>query len=216
MAEYARNLSGDTETDRVWSDFIATVQFVTEHQADQAGALPYRLEQMVKQHYPVLMQSPKVQQALADCPKRQAPNMPSWSTILFENPACQVNLVAVYRRQGLPLHDHTGSSGLSMILEGRVRIGYARRMGMDPATGLTHVRVAGVQECAAQQTSWFDQQHNLHSIEAISARAVLLVLHLPPVNRASQAFYFPLEQTPWSAGQCIQTKRIRVRYNMGH
>ena len=214
MSVCARSITGDSRSDQVWSDFIASLQGISDRETDQLGAL--QLNRQVAQHCPSIIQAPDLQRALALCPQRHELKTPSWWTPLYQDPSCQISLVAVYRGQDMPLHDHTGSFGLSLVLSGRVRIRYARSMSVDPATGMTQIRVAGTHECTAQQASWFGQRLNLHSIEAVTARAQILVVHMPPINREKQAIYFPLEDKPWSSGQRIRSKRVRLQYNMGH
>jgi hypothetical protein len=216
VAECARTNPHKHQADLAWSDFIAALQAIFETCSDQPTQRDEQLNQLVKQRYPSLLSTPQLQQALVMCPHQHALSTPSWAQTLYQDSACHIGLIAVYRGQAMPLHDHTGSSGLSLVLSGRARIRYARRMGVNPISGMTQIKLADTQECSVQQVSGFDQQHNLHSIEAISARAQLLVVHLPPINREKQAFYFPLEDKPWCSGQQIRTKRIRIYYNLGH
>ncbi|MGD8925260.1 MAG: hypothetical protein PVG20_00330 [Thioalkalispiraceae bacterium] len=206
----------DSRSEDIWSNFASALQTVFNHCADSHDDLQWQLQQRVNEMYPLIMGTPELKQALAACPQKHALTAPSWSTALYQDSHCHIGLVAVYRGQQMPLHDHAGAFSLSIVITGRARIRYAKQLDLNQASGLTHILVAGMQDCAERQVCFQDKQNNLHSIEAKSARVQVLVVHMPKIDRDRQAFYFPLEDKQWRPGQRIRAKRIRVRYNVGH
>jgi len=104
-----------------------------------------------------------------------------------------------------------------VVLTGRAQVRQASIARLNPANGVAQINLDSVEDMQQQQFSWFDESHsNLHSIEALTPMAHILAVHLPPIRREEQAYYFPLETKQWFPGQSLSTKRVRIRNNFGH
>ena len=216
MGAYAAQLINESRAGEHWLAFVAAIESIFQHHADDREALQYQLNQLVRQNYTSLLSEPELQQAMTDCPAKHELNTPSWWTTLYEDAHCHVALVAVYEGMAMPLHDHPGSQGVSVVLSGIAQIHLANCLELDQATGLAEIVIKDSKECEEQDVCWIDKQHNLHSIEAKTNIAQVLVVHSPKVDREKQALYFPVEDKTWTSGQRIGFKRIRLRHNLGH
>jgi hypothetical protein len=216
MNATARQVISSNNSGENWLEFVTSIESIIQQHAGDREELQYQLNQLVKENVASLRVEPGLQQALAGCPAKHELSAPSWWTTLYENNCCHIALVAVYEGMAMPLHDHPGSQGISVVLSGRAQIHTATCLELDQATGLAEIMITDSKECEEQDVCWIDKQHNLHSIEAKTDIALALVVHTPKVDRDRQAFYFPVEDKTWIPGQRTGCKRIRLRHNPGH
>jgi len=217
MSVTAQQLITDVWGEDIWAEFVDGIQAIYEHHADHPQDRQAALTRLVDAMYPALLSNPALRQAMQQCPQAGEQTSPSWWRSLHEDMTSQITLVAVYKGQAMPLHDHPGSRGLSLVLSGRALIRYADVVQLDEASGMTEIVMTDSQECKEQEVSSFDTDHNnIHGIEAMSPCAHVLVVHTPPIKREEQAFYFPLLAKQWMPGQRLRAKRIKIRNNFGH
>ncbi len=217
MGETAQQVIIDVWGEDIWAEFVDGIQAIYEHHADHEADRQAALVRLVDMMYPSLFNDPALQQAMAQCPQAGEKTSPSWWRTLHEDMISQITLVAVYQDQAMPLHDHPGSRGVSLVLSGHAKIHYANVTEVDPASGMIEMVMAESQECHEQEVSSFDIDHNnIHSIEAMTPCTQVLVVHTPPIKRKDQAFYFPLSNEQWIPGQPFTAKRIQIRNNFGH
>ncbi len=217
MSEAAQQLITDVWDEDIWAEFVDGIQAIYEHHADHAQDRQAALARLVKAMYPGLVNDAVLQQAIARCPQSSDPTRPGWWSTLHENAISHIALIAVYQGQAMPLHDHPGSHGLSVVLSGRAQVRQASIAELNPANGVAQINLDSIEELGQQQFSVFEQsQSNLHSIEAMTPMAHILAVHLPPIRREEQAYYFPLETKQWLPGQSLSTKRVKIRNNFGH
>jgi len=217
VSETAQQLMTDVWGEETWAEFVDGIQAIYEHHTDHVDDRQAALARLIDEMYPVLLTDPALQQAIARCPQSCDPTRPGWWSTLHESAMSHIALVAVYQGQAMPLHDHPGSHGLSVVLTGRAQVRQASIAELNPANGVAKIKLDSIEEMAQQQFSWFDESHsNLHSIEAMTPIAHILAVHLPPIRRQEQAYYFPLETKQWLPGQSLSTKRVKIRNNFGH
>lgn len=218
MGETARQLIADVWGEDIWAEFVDGIQAIYAHHADHSDDRQEALVRLVDAMYPALLDDPALGQAVAQCPQATGEQAaPSWWRTLHQDAISHIAFVAVYQDYAMPFHDHPGSHGLSVVLSGRAQVRQASIARLNPANGVAELTLDRVDEIEPQQFSWFDDtQGNIHSIEAITPVAHILAVHLPPIRRAEQAYYFPLETKQWLPGQRLTTKRVRIRNNFGH
>jgi len=217
MSKTARQRMTEVWDAAIWAEFVDGIEAIYEHHTYHPDDRQTALARLVAAMYPMLLSDPALQQAMVQCPQAGEHTSPSWWRTLHEDITSQITLVAVYQDQAMPLHDHPSSRGLSVVLSGRAHIRYADVVQLDQASGIAEIVMADSQECQEQEISSFDSDHNnLHSIEAMTPCAQVLVVHTPPIKREEQAFYFPLLPKQWLPGQQLRTKRIKIRNNIGH
>jgi len=217
MGEAVQQLTTDVWGEDIWAEFVDGIQNIDERHADYRQDRETALAHLVAEMYPALLMDSKLQQAMALCPAAGTQTSPSWWHNLHEDRASQISFISVYQGQAMPLHDHPGSRGLSVVLSGRARIRYADIVQLDQASGIVEIVMVDSQVCAEQEVSSFDTDYNnIHSVEAMSPCVQVLVVHTPPIKREEQAFYFPLLAKQWLPGQQLRAKRINIRNNFGH
>ena len=114
------------------------------------------------------------------------------SGLLFENRTMKASLVALDKGRGLPLHDHPGASGLMLVIDGSISVCHCNIKPRQPGQ-LLSLNVLQTNTLNEGETSWFTKtERNVHSVEATSQRAVLLVVHTPPFAVQQQSYYFPI------------------------
>ena len=131
---------------------------------------------------------------------------------LFTDDIFRVNLIAITPECSLPLHNHPGSSGAMMVISGNVRGIVCEQV--DPVTTKKQMRsmlkVVENKIFIPNETSCFTKkQNNIHSIKALTNRAVALVFHTPPFSTNQQSYFFsatPLQKT----GTHVVTQRIQA------
>lgn len=132
---------------------------------------------------------------------------------LFENTLMRVNLLALEPGKDLPLHDHPGSAGAMMVISGGISaMACEQTEKMDNTNySRTLLTVTGRNILSAGETGCFTQkQHNIHSFNALTERAVLIVVHTPPFAAIQQSFFFtvpPLQKV----GSQILVQRVRAQ-----
>ena len=114
------------------------------------------------------------------------------SCLLFENRTMKASLVTIDKGRGLPLHDHPGASGLMLVIDGSVSVCHCNIKPRQPGQ-LLSLSVLQTNNLNEGETSWFTQtEGNVHSVEATSQRAILLVVHTPAFAVQQQSYYFPI------------------------
>lgn len=134
----------------------------------------------------------------------------SLSLPIFENDTIRVNLNAIEPQRGLPLHDHPDSAGLTFIIQGQANI-----VQCNTATSAKHSNVSNSILTVAEnkifssgEISCFTKdQHNIHSINAVSERCVMLVVHTN-VRMTKKQSYFFTENTNKTTGLQLLTQRV--------
>lgn len=131
---------------------------------------------------------------------------------LFKNDFLRANLIAIQQERSLPLHDHPDASGAMMVISGKV---HAISCEEEKSTNNTHpgsiLIITDNKLISANETGCFTQeQYNIHSIKALTDRAVLMVIHTPPFAPNQQTFFFtanPLQKI----GSQILVQRVRAQ-----
>ena len=131
------------------------------------------------------------------------------SVLLFENHNIKASLVILENGRSLPLHDHPGASGMMFVVDGSVNICHCNAEPLKPGQPLS-LNVVQKNTLEKNDVSWFTaNEKNIHSIEAVSPRALLLVIHTPVFSSQQQSYYFPLAGSLYT-GSRVQAQRINA------
>jgi len=132
---------------------------------------------------------------------------------LFENNVLRVNLLAIKSGSDLPLHDHPGSLGAMVVISGQVRTiacEYATKVG-NTNQSQNWLTITENKIFSSMETSCFTRdQHNIHSIKAVTNRAVLMVIHTQPFAANQQSFFFTADPQQ-KVGSQVLTQRVRAQ-----
>jgi hypothetical protein len=130
---------------------------------------------------------------------------------LFNNGLLRANLVSITPEQSLPLHDHPGSSGAVLVISGEIRATACERVAT-PNNNQLRVMLTTVEKkiFTKNKTSCFTkEQQNIHSFEALTERAVLMVIHTPPFEAIQQSYFF-MANPQQKIGSQMLAQRVRA------
>lgn len=134
---------------------------------------------------------------------------------LFENSSLHVNLVSLKFGSDLPLHDHPGSAGSMMVISGDVRVIVCEESIPVSKTNQSRTLLTVTENkiFSTGETSCFTlNKHNIHSFEALTDRAVLMVVHTPPFAVTQQSYFFTAAPLQKVSSQVL-AQRVRVQAN---
>jgi hypothetical protein len=196
----------------VWEQYAHALQqaFVATPDAEQAMA--QELRQATHWLYNALVEEPNFRNRFLLCPEREDCDAPTWSQTLYESKSIRAGLLSVYRDTPVPLHDHPGSIGVTLVLSGVAKVEYATIVDSANTQGLATLELIRVRERLPGQVCWFfEHDRNIHGIEAITASALLLVMHLPNIDAEKQNLYFPVNETRPDEGNTFLANRVKLR-----
>lgn len=136
----------------------------------------------------------------------------SLSYLLFENDNFRVNLNAMEPDSSLPLHNHPGSAGLIFIVKGEANIVSCNSAMSAQRAGVTQtiIDVTENKTFSSNQFSCFTKdENNIHSINAIAGRCIMLVVH-SNANMTNKQSYFFTENPEKTIGLQLLTQQVRA------
>ena len=114
------------------------------------------------------------------------------SVTIFEDTSIKVSLVTIDKGRPLPLHDHPGESGLMLVLEGSVNVCHCNLESAHTGHPVK-LFVEKVNALNEGDVNWFtESERNIHSVDSIEQRAILLVVHTSRCISEHQSYYFPI------------------------
>jgi len=199
----------------VWSDFIDSVTSIGKGEySNNAEMLSVLNHNMVLMHK--LLLSSSMYRNLANCSFNSLVRTKYWGwRSIHEDELGKVGLFSMYKDSPVPLHDHPGTCGVMMVLDGEAEVERYNLMEthQDNATsGLTELKSCDRKLLKPYEITWFDEtEGNIHGFEAKTDQCVLLKVQIPTVVKGSRSWYFPTcvfdrEQ------KTIQARRIMSKY----
>jgi len=129
-----------------------------------------------------------------------AANQPwGWKPML-ESPDLSIGLLTVFSEQDIPLHDHPGSSGLLIVLRGKVRVQSYRMTSEGDQRFVQPLELeqsGDVKLGRGDYTYFGSSENNIHSLQAIDGDCVLFDVLFSPYQPAQRSFFMPV--TPQTA-----------------
>ena len=132
---------------------------------------------------------------------------------LFNEDFLRVNLISIKAGSSLPLHDHPGSSGSMMVISGDARIIVCEQEKLSINKNQSRCKLSIVENkiITTGETSCFTQeQHNIHSVEAVTDRVVIMVIHTSPFAANQQTYFFTANPRQ-KVGSQVLAQCIRVQ-----
>jgi hypothetical protein len=131
-----------------------------------------------------------------------------WSPML-ESPDLNVGALTVFMDSDIPLHDHPGSSGLLIVLRGRVRVQsyqVASAGDLRQVQPLELEQTGNVELDEGQYISFGPSENNIHSLHAIDDDCVLFDVLFSPYQPAQRSYFMPV--TPQSPTGSLYVSRL--------
>ncbi len=136
--------------------------------------------------------------------------MPVFNHTLQQTAAYKLSLMGLHISKPLPLHDHPGYGSAQWILAGRLRIRQFANPSDSAARAIVHLQTVADQVYAAQTiSSVTPTQRNIHALEAVSERAILLSIQGPLCRLKQQSWYFPVTFGSANSGQTAYNRLIK-------
>ncbi len=132
----------------------------------------------------------------------------SFSLPIFENNNFRINLNAIKPEQALPLHDHPDSAGITYIVAGQANIILCDANHADNKSSQSSLAIQENKTFSAGETSSFTKdKNNIHAINAISERCMMLVVHTNTAMTNKQSFFFSANKEK-NIGIALLTQRL--------
>jgi len=124
----------------------------------------------------------------------------------IESPDLSVGRLTIFGSQDIPLHDHPGSTGLLLVLQGQVLIRQYRMLDSQSASPL-ELGQTGTEELTVGQTSHFGPElNNVHTLHAVDGDCVLLDVLFNPYRLQQRSFFLPV--APQSGRETLFVSRL--------
>ena len=117
---------------------------------------------------------------------------PVFHESLAEERRCRLSLVGIHRFAPIPVHDHPHTTGVQLVVHGRVRVRNYRISEVVREPSLVKLECVADSTLGAGATAAVEAgANNLHGLQAQNLTAVCLALQTPPLAAERQAWYFP-------------------------
>ena len=129
--------------------------------------------------------------ALHSPPLRQR----SWTShCLIRTTGLWSGLVVFYRFSPVLPHDHPNSSGIQMVISGKLRITqYTPSLGHTETHPLVMLERTQEKELTVGETSFFTPRYNnIHRLHALTSRCAILSLIIDPWHTGQRSWYLPV------------------------
>jgi hypothetical protein len=206
----AKQICDSASTEIIWEQFAS--QLLTTYAAapDTEKSMAEILRPATHQLYNSVVDDNHFRDQFLQCPDSAGCGKPTWSATLYESDNIRAGLLSVYRDKPIPFHDHPGAIGVTLVLSGVARIEYANIVGDAHNKSLVELQLTRARERLPGQVCWFfEHDRNIHSVEAKTPNAVLLVIHVPHVELINQSLYFPVAEYQREEGETFMAHRVK-------
>ena len=199
----------------IWTDFIESIAGIDAGQYGNEAEMHSVLQHNMILMHRLLMTSQQYRSVVNEnFQKMVRTKYWGWKSV-HEDHQGQAGLFSIYRNAPVPLHDHPGTCGVLMVLQGEVEID---RFTLDesyrrsPSSGMVEIECIERRVLKPFELSWFGpDKGNIHGLHTRSEQSVMLKVQLPANVEASRSWYFPVFDI--NQGQsCTRARRILSRY----
>jgi len=199
----------------VWSDFVNSIAFMNEggykNKAEMTSVFNHNMVLMHK-----LLLSSSMYRTLANSSFNKLARSKYWGwRSIHEDGLGKVGLFSIYKDTPVPLHDHPGSCGVMMVLDGEVeveRYSLADKYKDSVSSGLVEMKKCERKLLRPFEVTWFEEtEGNIHGFETKTDQCVLLKMQMPLIPGKSRSWYFPT-CTFDESHETVNARRIMSRY----
>jgi hypothetical protein len=208
-AQQAVNPGDEPCLDTLWNNFARQLDAIYQQaKQDSSTSVQHALRRLTQETYNQLVYDEDFLAAMCEGSDPDLCELPVNIVPLFNNDTISVGLMSVYRNCGVvPLHDHPGAYGVTLVLSGIAKVTYASVIERDDED-MVRLRIDMMRERLPGQVCWFfDGERDLHSIESTTSSAQLLVINTPLLHGQKQSFYQLANQQP-SEGATTIARRV--------
>lgn len=150
---------------------------------------------IVNQFYKNIRSTDLFEQALLAAQRPTSSESYCTSVPIIEEPGMGCHLVALSQDQPLPIHDHPNSIGLLMVITGKLRVRVFDHISSGIAGQMDKLVLTRIDDIGKGETGFVSRSRdNLHSMESLSAKTIVLTIHTPSITSREQHYYFPLSK----------------------
>lgn len=205
----------DTALRGVWKDFIGCIAGIDKgnysSQLEMASVLNHNLVLM----HTLLMSTSIYRGCVNSSFRRMARNKYwGWKSV-YEDKLGKAGLFSIYHNAPMPLHDHPGSRGAIMVIDGEVEV--ERFNQIETSRYHDASAVVELQRCDRVRLKPFDitwfgsAEGNIQSMLALSDRCVMLKVQLITDKAGDRSWYFPTNTVDHDE-EIVTARRITSQY----
>jgi len=196
-------------TENAWNEYASSITTALDHARGDEATVASQLQPAALHLYQALAGSAAFGEQLSGCPRELGGSEPTWASVLFESEAIKAGLLAVYRDKPVPLHDHPGCGAVVFVLSGAVHFQYANIHSDNGCR--VELEIARIRNRLPGQVCWFTAtERNIHRVEALTDKAIMLVAHVPHIDTGKQHLYFPITGYEPVEGNRFLAHRMRL------
>jgi len=114
---------------------------------------------------------------------------------LLESPDIVVGALTVFADHDIPLHDHPGSSGLLLVLNGRVKVTSYKLVGSTDAQAQPPLELEKTSQnvlMPGDQWHFGPRQNNIHALHALDDECKIFDVLFSPYQLQQRSFFMPI------------------------
>ena len=142
--------------------------------------------------------------------KENSPSSQPWGwQPALEGPELSMGTLTVFQHEDIPLHDHPGSIGLLIVLQGKVKVcsyRLAEEPGQYQPSPLELEQTGAVELVPGEYVHFGPGENNIHSLQAIDGDCVLFDILFYPYQLQQRSFYMPV--TPQTSTGSVYVSRL--------
>lgn len=143
-----------------------------------------------------------------------------WDWVQFvESPQLGVGILTVYADQDIPLHDHPGSTGLLVILRGKVRIRSYNQVHNQESPSSPMVELQSTSDEILKPGQYWHfgtTENNVHTLQAIDGDCRIFDILFSPYQLQQRSFFMPIDPDHADAGNIMVRRLTRFRESIFH
>lgn len=157
---------------------------------DTAGDL---VTELMGQFYKGLRANGEFKNALKRARQPAAAGLDCVSVPLINETRLCCHLLTLSQKQPIPMHDHPNTTGLIMVVSGRLRVRVFDLVSCDESAQRVTLKLTRVDQLNKEEAGWVPRgRNNIHSMEALTDQVTLLTVHAPAKEAGTQHYYFPV------------------------
>ncbi len=208
------NESADQALRGVWKDFIGSIAGIGKGIYHSDHEMSSVLSHNLVLVHSLLMNTSQYR-GLVNSSFRRLTRTKNWGwKAIYEDALGKAGLFSIYRNAPVPLHDHPGTRGALMVVEGEVeveRFTLKEQYRERNESGLVELQRCDKKVLKPFDITWFGPETgNVHGMRALTDQCVMLKVQLLQM-KADRSWYFPVF-TVEQGQEMLQARRIVSRY----
>ena len=198
----------------IWREFLAGMRMALKRCKRGRVGLEVVAEHNVMLLHDAISNTAPYQIAMQNAEAATAQDHHWLDQVLLDDEQIRVSLLSAYQGQSIPLHDHPGTNGLLLVVQGKVQISRYDLVHKDSQNENSNVALAKVSDGmrGMGEVDILTNEHgNIHGMRAMTPRCVMLDIAIPPHQKASRNWYLPISSHVTNASH-VFARRVTGEY----